>query len=225
MATLAVSGSVTHRYRAERGVVHLSLGFEGDDREAVVADSVALHGRVSREATAFRRQGAATWWSAQSVTVGLVAEPVAVDGAGASSSRRDRPVRHRTRSTVEVRFQDFAALSEWVTDLALVDGVSIDWIEWSLSHDRRAEAERSARIAAVADAVARAADYAEALGLRTPTLAAVFEPGLRPGAPGGGMPFGAARSMMAKGGGGDDGFDLAPDDIEVHAEISADFVA
>ncbi|GAA0963760.1 SIMPL domain-containing protein [Frigoribacterium faeni] len=223
MATLAVSGSVTHRHHAERGVLHLSIGFEGDDRPTVVDESMAVHNRVSDRATALRRQGAATWWSAQSVSVSLVTEPGVGDGSRASS------VRYRTRSTIDVRFQDFAALTEWVGELAHVEGVSIDGIEWSLGHERRAEVERAARVAAIADAVARAADYAEALGLGTPVLAAVYEPGLRPGDGGtGAMPFGVARAAMMSTWGAGQGsttFDLQPDDIEVTASISADFTA
>ena len=229
MATISVSGSVTHRHRAERGVVHLTLGFDGDDRERVVRDGVALHARVAEEATGHRRQGAATWWSAQGVSVGLVTEPVAWEGGGASAGsgdggRQEPVVRFRSRSTVDVRFQDFDVLAAWVTEVAQRDGVAVDWIEWSLSHDRRPEAERAARVAAVADAVARAGDYAEALGLAMPTLQAVWEPGLRPGGTGSGG-FGFARAATMAKGGGDAVFDLSPADIEVTAEISADFTA
>ena len=75
MTTIAVTGSVVHRHRAERGVVHLSLVAEGTDREAVVAEAESLHARVAEQATGHRRQGAATWWSAQDVAVGPVVEP------------------------------------------------------------------------------------------------------------------------------------------------------
>jgi predicted secreted protein len=225
MTTIAVTGSVVHRHRAERGVVHLSLVAEGTDRAAVVAEAETLHARVSEQATGHRRQGAATWWSAQDVTVGPVAPPVRWDADGTSSAPDpDLPARFRARSVVVVRFSDFAALSAWVSELARVDGVSVDALEWSLGHDSRAEAERAARVAAVADAVTRAGDYAGALGLSQPVLVAVFEPGLRPGASGGAATFGLARAAMSPAGGGG-GFDLAPADIEVHAEISADFTA
>jgi len=226
VTVLAVTGSVVHRHRAERGVVHLSLVTEGTDRDAVVAETEALHARVSDQATGHRRQGAATWWSAQDVTAGPVAEPVRWDADGASSAPDpDRPQRFRARSAVVVRFADFGALSSWVSELARVEGVSVDALEWSLSHDSRLEAERAARVAAVADAVTRAEDYAEALGLPQPVLVAVFEPGLRPGSGGGAQTFGLARAAMSASSGGDGGFDLAPADIEVRAEISADFTA
>jgi predicted secreted protein len=227
MTTFAVTGSVVHRHRAERGVVHLSLVAEGTDREAVAAETEALHAQVAEQATGHRRQGAATWWSAQDVTVGPVAEPVRWDADGASSALGpDRPTRWRARSAVLVRFSDFGALATWVSELARVEGVSIDALEWSLGHDSRLEAERAARLAAVADAVTRADDYAEALGLSRPVLVALFEPGLRPGSSGGAATFGLARVASATSpAGGADGFDLAPADIEVHAEISADFTA
>jgi uncharacterized protein YggE len=112
-----------------------------------------------------------------------------------------------------------------VGEVAVEPGVTVEWIEWSLSHDRRPEVEKAVRVAAIADAVTRAGDYAEALGLGRPTLQSVFEPGLRPGAPGGGSPFGLARAVATFSSGGPVAFDLHPDDIEVTAEVSADFVA
>jgi len=223
VAVIAVTGSVTHRYRAERGLLRLAVELEGDDRSSVVDDAVAVHNRVTEQATTLRRQGAATWWTARSVSVGPVTEPVAIDGTRASS------VRYRTRSTIEVRFQDFTALADWVGELAHVEGVTIEGVEWSLGHARRAEVEQDARLAAVADAVARASDYADALGLGAPELQAVYEPGLRPGEGGaGGVPFMASRSMMAGSSVDASGsvvFDLQPDDIEITATISADFTA
>ncbi|WP_277960157.1 SIMPL domain-containing protein [Frigoribacterium faeni] len=225
MATLSVSGSATHRHRAERGVVHLTVGFDGDDREAVVRDTAAVHSRLTEQATAWRRQEAATWWSAQSVTVAVETEATADRGNGADATRASSVVRFRTRAAVDVRFSDFDALASWVGEVAVEPGVTVEWIEWSLSHDRRPEVEKAVRVAAIADAVTRAGDYAEALGLGRPTLQSVFEPGLRPGAPGGGSPFGLARAVATFSSGGPVAFDLHPDDIEVTAEVSADFVA
>lgn len=225
MATLSVSGSATHRHRAERGVVHLAVGFDGDDREEVVRDTAAVHSRLTEQATAWRRQEAATWWSAQSVTVAVETEATADRGNGADATRASSVVRFRTRAAVDVRFSDFDALASWVGEVAVEPGVTVEWIEWSLSHDRRPEVEKAVRVAAIADAVTRAGDYAEALGLGRPTLQSVFEPGLRPGAPGGGSPFGLARAVATFSSGGPVAFDLHPDDIEVTAEVSADFVA
>ncbi|VXB88431.1 SIMPL domain-containing protein [Frigoribacterium sp. 9N] len=223
MATLSVSGSATHRHRAERGVVHLTVGFDGDDREAVVRDTAAVHSRLTEQATAWRRQEAATWWSAQRVAVET--EATTDRGDGADATRASSVVRFRTRAAVDVRFSDFDALASWVGDVAVEPGVTVEWIEWSLSHDRRPEVEKAVRVAAIADAVTRAGDYAEALGLGRPTLQSVFEPGLRPGAPGGGSPFGLARAVATFSSGGPVTFDLYPDDIEVTAEVSADFIA
>jgi uncharacterized protein YggE len=225
MATLSVSGSATHRHRAERGVVHLTVGFDGDDREKVVRDTAALHSRLTEQATAWRRHEAATWWSARSVTVAVETEAATGRGDGGDATRASSVVRNRTRAAVDVRFSDLDALASWVGDVALEPGVTVEWVEWSLSHARRPEVEKAVRVAAIADAVTRAGDYAEALGLGQPTLQSVFEPGLRPGAPGGGSPFGLARAVATFSSSDPVTFDLHPDDIEVSAEVSADFVA
>jgi uncharacterized protein YggE len=223
VVTIAVTGSATHRHRAERGTVRLGLGVEGDDRERVLRDSVALHERITAEATAHRRQGAATWWSADEVTVGPVPGTWQDDGTRASSGLV------RSRSTVAVRFSDVAALARWVASAAAIDGVAVEGVEWSLSHDRRPEVERAARVAAVADAVVRAVDYADALGLGTPTLPSLWEPGLRPGAGGAGAAGGPALFARAVSStAGDDAplaFALVPAEVEMHGEVSADFVA
>ena len=52
----------------------------------------------------------------------------------------------------------------------------------------------------------------------------MWEPGLRPGGTGSGG-FGFARAATMATGGSDAVFDLSPADIEVTAEISADFTA
>ncbi|WP_423921887.1 SIMPL domain-containing protein [Frigoribacterium sp. 2-23] len=217
MVALVVEGSVTHRHRAERGIVHLTLGFDGDDREQVAADAIGLHNEVAEQATRHRRSGAATWWTAQNVTTGPVREWV----DGGSGHAQEARVVFRSRSRVDVRFQDFDALASWIAELVDRDGVSIDGIDWSLGHERRDEVEREARIAAVTDAVARAGDYATALGLAAPRLETLYEAGLRP-AGGGAAAFGLARSMAS---GPGEAYDLNPADIEVTVTVSADFVA
>ena len=223
MVTISVTGTATHRHRAERGTVRLGLAREGTDREQVLRDSVALHDRVTAEATVHRRQGAATWWSADDVTVGPVPGAWQEDGTRASTGLV------RSRSTVAVRFSDVAVLARWVAGIAALEGVAVEGVEWSLSHDRRPEVDRAARVAAVADAVVRAVDYADALGLGTPTLQSLWEPGLRPGPGGAGAAGGPALfARAASPSSADDSslaFALVPADVEVHAEVSADFVA
>ena len=137
--------------------------------------------------------------------------------------RREGEIR-RYQGTVWIKITigDLSVLGELVTRLGDLERTRVDGPEWALRPDSpvRAEAARQA----VRQAVQRAHDYAEALGLPEPVLVAVFEPGLRPGASGGAATFGLARAAMSPAGGGG-GFDLAPADIEVHAEISADFTA
>ncbi|MCU1529870.1 MAG: hypothetical protein JWP75_3633 [Frondihabitans sp.] len=131
--------------------------------------------------------------------------------------------RFRARSTVEATFVDFTALAEWVSDLAGREGVHIEGLDWTLTTATQVKLEREARIEAVQNAVTKAADYASALDLGTPTLDAVFEAGLRPGlGSGGGASVARAKTMSSPAHDGGS-FELAPRDIEVTATISADF--
>jgi uncharacterized protein YggE len=83
------------------------------------------------------------------------------------------------------------------------------------------------RAEAVRDAQDRAAVYADALGLSGVTVAALYEPGLRPHEqPGweGRGPFKVVQMGAADNAGGPT-VSLRPERIEVSATISADFTA
>jgi uncharacterized protein YggE len=214
MTTFVVAGDATRSHPAERGTVRLTVMLTGADRRQVSADTIATHNEVVAEASVQESLGALTAWSTYRVST----EEFQEYGHG------DEPVRRfRARSTVEATFVDFTALADWVSELVGREGVHIEGIDWTLTTTTRIRLEREARIEAVNDAVTKAADYASALDLGTPTLEAVFEDGLRPGLGGSGIrPL--ARSAVAKSAVHEgDSFELAPRDIDVTATISADF--
>lgn len=216
MPTFAIVGNSTRAYPAERGTAHIVISLEGAQRELVVRDSIELHNRVAEAAKLHRERGAATWWSADRVFVSAFKEYV--------KNSETTVTKHRSRSNIEVKFRDFAVLTEWVSALAETKGVTISGLTWALTQARRVEAEKAARIAAVKDAMTKATDYAYALDLAAPTLQAIYEPGLRPHVP---MADGTHAGVATRGAGGTaahyQGLELKPNDIEVTASISADF--
>lgn len=214
MTTIAVRGDATIHHPAERGTVRIAVGFTGADRPTVVRSTTTLHRFVTEAARAHREAGAATWWGADQVRVSPYRE-----------YRKNSDVtvlRYRADASVEVKFRDFAVLAEWATDLAEREGITIAGITWALTEALRVDLERRARADAVRHAGTKASDYARAFGAGTPTLLALWEPGLRPSEESsvGGSPM-SARMAAAPSGGGS--VELAPEDIAVSASITADY--
>ncbi|MFP5019371.1 SIMPL domain-containing protein [Pseudonocardia phyllosphaerae] len=166
-----------------------------------------------------------------------------VDGVRALHDPDDGPVRHyvveQVRSRVEqprhegrpqppvfhasvsvsVEFDDVTRLGTWISGLG--PHAQVQGIGWDLSREHRREAERAARQDALREAVQRAQDYADALGLGPVAPRSVADTGLlgRPG-----TRAVAARAMAAPAEPEGLGPLLTPDDITVHAEVEAEFV-
>lgn len=219
MVTITVAGTARRLLPAERGTVHLRATREARRSADVVPVVAELHARLSADAERHVTSGAATRWAADHLYVSTVQRYV-----------RDSDVSETFQvaaAGVTVRFSDFGALSEWVTDVGTVDGVVVDGVEWELTESHRREVEREVRAEAVRDAQDRAAVYAAALGLTEVGVAAVYEPGLRPHEQQGfdGGPIRYAARMAAADSAGGPAVSLRPERIEVSATISADFAA
>ncbi len=158
-----------------------------------------------------------TWWSAEQLRTWST-RPWNKDGV-------QLPLVHHASVGIEVKFRDFSALSRWVGQhVSSTDGFRVDRVEWALTSKRRTELQRQVRTRAVEDAVIRAQQYADALGLGRIRPVAIADAGmlgdnLRPEGGGGGI---ALRSAAAPGGGPD--VELVPEDIEVSAAVDARFV-
>ncbi len=124
-----------------------------------------------------------------------------------------------------MKFRDFASLSRWVgSHVANTDGFRVSHIEWDLTSKRRKELQRQARTRAVEDAVVKAREYAEALGLGAIRPLALADAGmlganLRPELGGG-----PAYMRVGAVDGGAPDVELIPQDIEVSAAVDARFV-
>jgi uncharacterized protein YggE len=209
LTTIAVAGDATTSVRPERGIVTVSIGYTAEDREVAVVAAAEAHAAVAGQAQQHIATRAATWYSADPVWASPYAEYV--------KDSDTKVVRHRAGSTVRVKFQDFAVLSEWLVELALNAGVTTS-VHWALTETTRKETEQAVRNLAVQDAVERAAAYATFVGTADPVLVAIFEPDLRPN-------IGESLSMYGAGavGGGIPSFELTPQDIDVTASVTADF--
>ena len=215
MATISVTGAAHRLLRPERGTARVLARFEGAQRNEVAASAAALHERLTDDARRFVRDGAADEWSADQVWVST---------SDRYQGDKKEPKRIAVATAaVRVTFVDFPALSRWLAELAETAGAEVHGIEWSVSEERRRAVEGEVRTEAVLDALERARAYAAALGLDTVEPARVYEPGLRPDeALGGGAAFRTSAMMEA---GSSQEFTVRPEDLEVSAEVSADFTA
>jgi uncharacterized protein len=213
---IVVRGRAYRKYRPERATLHLAVHFEGDTREAVHRDSVAVHAALVEEITALAAVGTVTTWSSDSIRV-TSHRPYDRDG-------EQRETVYISRIGLDVEFPDFEALSEHTERWGALDGVDIGGVHWDVTDDNRRTYERDLRRAAVDDAVAKAQAYADAVGRGAVAATQLADPGMlaEPSA----SPTGL-RAMAVGAGipGGAPSLELRSDDIEIGMSVDARFVA
>ena len=170
---ITVRGCFSAFQAPERGTVHATIAFEGPAMEPV-------YDRVARDLEAVKASviplktgdhGPVTWWSAEQLRT-WSNRPWNKDG-------KQLPLVHHASVGIEVKFRDFSALSRWVGQhVANTDGFRVSHVEWALTSKRRTELLRQVRTRAVEDAVLRAQQYADALGLGKIRPVAIADAGM-----------------------------------------------
>ncbi|THG33209.1 SIMPL domain-containing protein [Naasia lichenicola] len=217
MVAISVAGEATRWVRAERAVARVSVQHENEDRATAVEATAAVHTALAREAESHVESGAATRWQTEQLWVSTIQRYV-------KDSDTTIPIQV-ARVSLIVRFADWDALSDWVTDVASREGVSIDGIDWVLTEAKERAVRSAVRVDAVHDARAHASAYAGAIGHERISLEAIYEPGLRPNGgseSGGGLA--SPRMMKASFADSSATIELTPPELEVSASITADFI-
>jgi uncharacterized protein len=174
MATeITVRGSYSAFEPPERGTVHATIAYEGAAMEPV-------YSRVARDLESVQvsiaplksgNTGPVTWWSAEQLRTW--------SNRPWNNEGKQLPLVHHASVAVEVKFQDFAALSRWVGEhTANTEGFRVSQVEWALTVDRREALLKEVRTRAVRDAVGRAQQYADALGLGEIRPTAIADAGM-----------------------------------------------
>ncbi|WP_127128753.1 SIMPL domain-containing protein [Georgenia sp. SYP-B2076] len=218
-ATIAVTGQFLVRHDAERGTVRLSVALEGSSRDDVVERAARLHGEMGRQLGALHdpAAGPVTSWSSDQLRV-WGQRPWNQEG-------RQLPVVYYAAAGVAATFVDVAVLSSWLTEISLLDGITVDGVTWGLTEDTLAAITDEARRGAIAAAAHKAAVYAESLGLSRVRATALSDPGLLEHDDGP-SPKGAARlSAFAADASRPGGFTLRPEEITVEVVVHARFAA
>ncbi|OAN43409.1 SIMPL domain-containing protein [Microbacterium sp. H83] len=217
--TVTVRGEHETRITPERATVRVTVRADGPERADVVERTMSLAEPVRRSITERKGAGSVVDWSSTRLTV-RAERPWNSDGI------RLDPV-YYAAIDLTATFTDVSDLSMWVSDISSWDGVDVGWVDWHLTPETRARAERDVAAQAVTVAVARAQAYATALGLREVTPVEIADVGLIAPAPS--QPFtGMIKSrgaMLAASPAGDAAMTFEPDEIVIAATVEARFVA
>ncbi|MEJ1089927.1 SIMPL domain-containing protein [Microbacterium sp. Mu-80] len=154
---ITVRGEHELRIAPERATLHLSVALDGPDRADVVERALAVAAPVREGITAREQQGSITEWTSQRLSV-------YADRPWNTEGKRLAPV-YRASVEFTATFADISEMSVWVTELSVIEGVTVGHVDWHLTPETEREVEREVATQAVGVAVSRARAYAEALGL------------------------------------------------------------
>ena len=212
---ITVRGAFSAFRPAERGTVHTTVVYEGPDMEPVYARVATDLAELKSSVIALEEQGTVTWWSADHLRTW--------SNRPWNNEGKQLPLVHHASVGIKVKFRDFAVLSRWVGQhVAEMEGFRVSQVEWALTEKQREMLLADARTRAVRDAVTRAQQYADALGLGAVTPVAIADAGMLNTAPESRL---QAAYLRAGAPGAGPAAELAPEDIEVSATVDARFVA
>ncbi|MBM7830111.1 uncharacterized protein YggE [Agromyces cerinus] len=222
MATvIAVRGTAEERIAPELGAVSLTVSASGAERDATLARTTESRDALIAAVQGLDDSGALDTWSAGQLQISSH-RPWNNEG-------KQLPVVHQVNADVEVVFTDLAKLGEWVSAVSVNGRVSVGGIDWRLTDATRKRTQEAAQQGAVADAVAKAAVYAAALGLGTPTPVELADTGLLTAQPvppsGGGERMFAMRASADMSGGGGGPSEFTPALLVITASVEARFTA
>jgi uncharacterized protein YggE len=218
--TITVQGTHIAWYDAERATVEVSAAFDGAKRDEVFARATQTAADVTAQITPLHdpAAGPITWWSSDRVNV-WSERPWNNDG-------KRLPLVYHATIGIRAKFNDFEALSRFVEILAVMEGVNVGAITWDLTDEHRKAVTDDVRRSAVQDAVQKAAAYASAAGVGTPSVIAIADPGMLGDGSGGIGPAPIERMAFraqAMDAGGGAPLALSPEQIQVSTSVDVRF--
>lgn len=214
---IVVAGTARCTVAPERATVHARVSFEA----AVKAEALA---RATEQANALGSALRALQSTEASPVESVAVLPISTrQWHPHADDGRVLPLRHLAEALTRVTFSDFPALTSFIDQWGSADGITIDWVEWTLTPESRSREEGAVLERAVGHARERATAMAHASGSGEVRCVEVADAGLlSPGAPA--MAYEMAPMSMKRSGGGDGGgVDLSPADIELSATVHARF--
>lgn len=213
-----VTADAERHIRAERATVIAHISSRSLTSKSEAHNAVAeVHNRMAAQARAFRSSGAATWHHATAPSSYSIKESWKPDK---DSEPRDRTV-FVTASKVEVKFQNFEAMSDWLAELADEPLVQTSQPLWALTEQTQKETESKVRTLAVRNARQYANDYAAGEDIE-PSALRLSKVDASVSARGGYPMAGATRGSA---GSSNTAFAVTPNEVTVSASVTATFVA
>ena len=217
--TVTVRGEYESRIAPERATIRVTVRAEGPERSAVVDRVTRLTEPVRDSVTTRRDAGIVLDWTSTRLSV-------RAERPWNNEGKRLAPVYYASVD-LTATFAEASELSIWVSDVSPWDGVEIGWVDWHLTRETRARAEREVAAEAVGVAVTRAQAYATALGLGEVVPVEIADAGLI--APSSPTPFaGMAKTRgaaLASADAGGASMEYEPDEIVISATVEARFLA
>ena len=218
---ITVQGEYELTHPAERGTVRLAVGYDGPDREDVLALTTERQTSLGAELRELHnaQNGPVTWWASDNLRV-WGERPWNQNG-------EQLPVVFHAEIGIEAKFSDLAALSDWVGAVSLLGGVTVGGVIWALTDARRQTLVQEARRRAVENAVAKATVYATSLGLSTVRPIALSDPGMLGDGTAPVQPLHGAQPMFARVSADSNAvaLSLKPEDITIQVQVHARFAA
>ena len=217
MSHIAVHGAASASVPPEIAIARIVVEFTGADHPVIFARARQAHATVTTSAVALRDSNQVDRIVAPAVRGWVFDDWIQLDGRS-----EQKTTRYRAGSTIDIWFTDLAVLGAWLSEIVGIPGVEVRGITWDILDSTRDATMRHVRTEATQDAVQRASDYADALGLADVRLSGIFEllsqpegetPPARPVVP----TRGVAR--------GESSLDLRPDNITLTSFVRAEFDA
>ncbi len=210
---ISVRGTAERSFLAESASVPIQVSVEAGSRDDAYLRAAALQAELAAALEDLAAAGGVRTWSSDQVRAHTWRD-----------RHRGRDVgkpRHEASVTARAEFAMFEALEKFADAWLTREGVTIGYIHWDLTPDNRRLREAEVRREAVADAVAKAADYAESFGFTPPAPVRVSDDGMSVG-----IPMAQTMSFSAKEMDMDQpAISLVPQQIRVDVTVEAEFVA
>lgn len=207
---ITVRGEAERRVPPTRGVIAVSAHAVDEHHQAAYDRAVAAIGRVRGEIVDLPATARGAWSIGEVAT--YVERPWTDSGRGVPE--------HHAVVAARVEVLELARVGPLVDAWGTRDALELGGVTWDISPAERTEAERQARIDAVAAAARRARDLGEAIGRTTMRVCQLADAGLL------GVESGPQTKMtFAAGGGGGASIGLVPADVVITAVIDARVLA
>ncbi len=213
---ISVRGTAERSFPAESASVPIQISVEAGSRADAQQQAAGLQGELAAWLEAQVATGGVRTWSSDQVR--------AHTWRDRHRGREVGKTRHEAQVSARAEFAMFESLEQFADAWLARDGVTIGYIHWDLTPENRRLREAEVRREAVADAVAKAADYAESLDFPRPTPVQVADEGMRDRV----VPMQAMeRHTFAQGvaGGEEPTISLVPEAIRIYVTVEAEFAA